>query len=52
MTDRIELHQPTKSECDHGTKRCHLPVVISAELEITPPKPYLTARGPTPRSGA
>ena len=23
----------------HGTKRCYLPVVISAELEITPPKP-------------
>jgi hypothetical protein len=37
MTDGIEFHQPTKSECLPRHEKVPPPVLISAELEITPP---------------
>ena len=38
MTDRIKLHQPTKSECLSQHERCRLPVLIFAELKLILPR--------------
>ena len=39
MTDRIELHQPTKSECAPRHEKLSPSVVIPAELKTMLPKP-------------